>query len=62
VAWHDWHFATTQPYGLSPLGDQQFAGAMMWVAGGILFLTFIATLAARFLRDNSPEPRQPDAS
>jgi putative membrane protein len=62
VAWHDWHLATTQPYGLSPLGDQQFAGASMWVAGGMLFLTFIASLTARFLREHAAEPREPDAS
>lgn len=62
AAWLDWHLATTQSYGLSPLGDQQFAGAMMWVAGGLLFLTFIATLTAGFLRENAPEPRQADAS
>jgi putative membrane protein len=53
-AWHDWHLATTPPYGLSALGDQQFAGALMWVAGGALFLTFVATLTRRLFRQLSP--------
>jgi putative membrane protein len=55
--WHAWHLATTEPYGLTALGDQQLAGAMMWVAGGALFLTFVGTQAARFLREADPEPR-----
>lgn len=50
-AWHDWHLATTLPYGLTALTDQQLAGALMWVAGGALFLTSIATLTLRFFRD-----------
>jgi putative membrane protein len=55
AAWHDWHIATTAPYGLSALSDQQLAGALMWVAGGALFLTTIATLTWRFLRVTTPD-------
>lgn len=55
-AWHDWHIATTPAYGLGALGDQQLAGALMWVAGGALFMTSVAMLALRFLRE-TPEPR-----
>ncbi len=55
--WHAWHLATTAPYGLTALADQQLAGAMMWLAGGALFLTFVGTQAARFLREADPEPR-----
>lgn len=55
-AWHDWHIATTLPYGIGALEDQQIAGALMWVAGGALFMTSIATLALRFLR-KTPEAR-----
>lgn len=29
--------AVTQPWGLSPLEDQQFGGLLMWVPGGLLF-------------------------
>jgi putative membrane protein len=33
-----WHLATTQPWGLSPLEDQQLGGVLMWVPGIALFL------------------------
>ena len=33
-----WHLATTDPWGLSPLQDQQLGGALMWVPGIALFL------------------------
>ena len=58
-AWHDWHLATTLPYGLTALGDQQLAGALMWVAGGALFLTSVATLTLRFFRDTNPDRPAP---
>ena len=48
--WHAWHMATTLPYGLTALADQQLAGALMWVAGGALFLTLMGCLASGFLR------------
>ncbi|MFP7673953.1 cytochrome c oxidase assembly protein [Marivita sp. S0852] len=54
--WHDWHLLTTIPYGITPLGDQQFAGALMWVAGGLLFLAVLGKLAFQFLRDTATEP------
>lgn len=55
TAWHDWHIATTLPYGLSALSDQQLAGSLMWVAGGALFLISIATLTRRFFRETAPD-------
>lgn len=48
-AWHAWHAVTTQPYGLTPLQDQQVAGALMWVAGGALFMALMGWLGWRFL-------------
>ncbi len=30
-------YATSDPWGLSPLADQQLAGLIMWVPGGLLF-------------------------
>jgi putative membrane protein len=32
------HAATTWPWGLSPLEDQQLGGVLMWVPGGMVFL------------------------
>ena len=48
--WHAWHVLTTVPYGMTALADQQLAGALMWVAGGALFLTLVAAFTAGFLR------------
>ena len=33
-----WHFTTTEVWGLSPLQDQQLGGSVMWVPGIALFL------------------------
>jgi putative membrane protein len=33
-----WHLTTTQPWGLTPLEDQQLGGVFMWVPGILLFL------------------------
>jgi putative membrane protein len=33
-----WHLTTTQPWGLTPLEDQQLGGVFMWVPGIALFL------------------------
>jgi putative membrane protein len=49
--WHDWHSLTTIPYGLGPLEDQQLAGALMWVAGGALFMALIGILTWRFVSE-----------
>jgi putative membrane protein len=55
--WHAFHMATTTPYGLGPLADQQLAGGLMWVVGGALFLVSVAMLALRFVHEGPTEPR-----
>jgi putative membrane protein len=57
--WHGWHLATTAPYGLTALADQQLAGGLMWVAGGGLFMACIAVTVFRLVRAEQPEPRAP---
>jgi putative membrane protein len=37
-AWFAPHFATVQPWGFTPLSDQQLGGVLMWVPGCALFL------------------------
>lgn len=50
------HQATTWPWGLSPLEDQQIGGLLMWVPGGLLF-TAASLLAARlWVRPVSARP------
>jgi putative membrane protein len=40
----------TMAWGLTPLADQQLAGAIMWVPSGIVFLSLAAWLFVRWLR------------
>lgn len=54
--WHDWHTLTTIPYGIGPLEDQQLAGALMWVAGGALFMVLVGILTWRFMSED-PVPQ-----
>lgn len=53
TAWHEWHALTALPYGLSALADQQLAGALMWVAGGGLFMVLVALQVRYFLRQGA---------
>lgn len=47
------------PFGLTPIEDQQLAGLLMWVPGGVVHLVAALVLLARWLRDE-PEPvREP---
>jgi len=50
-----WHLTTTQPWGLSPLEDQQLGGVLMWVPGIALFLWAALRTLAR-LRIALEEP------
>lgn len=49
------HWFTTQPWGLSPLADQQLAGLIMWIPGGTVYLA-VALLCAWRLLDARPYP------
>ena len=45
------HFATTLPYGLTPLADQQLAGLIMWVPAALPYVAAaLLLLAARLSR------------
>jgi len=37
-AWYSSHAATTAAFGLTPVEDQQFAGLIMWIPGGVIYL------------------------
>ncbi len=53
-----WHLTTTQPWGLSPLEDQQLGGVLMWVPGIALFLWAALRTLGR-LRLTLEEPGAP---
>jgi cytochrome c oxidase assembly factor CtaG len=49
------HLATAASWGMSPLSDQQLAGAIMWVPGGGIYLTLGVVLFVRWL-GSGPAP------
>ncbi len=44
------HAKSPNPWGLTPLEDQQLAGTLMWTPVGIVFLVTIVVLLARWLK------------
>lgn len=44
-----WHLGHTAPWGLTPLEDQQLAGLIMWVAGGVIYLITALRVLSRSL-------------
>jgi putative membrane protein len=51
--WYPLYDSTTAPWGLTPLEDQQLAGAIMWVLGGLAYL-IAALIAASWLEEREP--------
>jgi putative membrane protein len=47
--WYPSHFGTTQPWGLTPLEDQQLAGLLMWIPAGLVYLIPLVPLVTRTL-------------
>jgi len=50
------------PFGLSPQQDQQLAGLLMWVPGGLVHLLAALWLLATWLRDPDTSPRTAEAT
>lgn len=51
------HFATTLPFGLTPLADQQLAGLLMWVPASLPYIAVALMLLSRFLTASHDESR-----
>ncbi|MBL0934754.1 MAG: cytochrome c oxidase assembly protein [Rhizobiaceae bacterium] len=55
------HATTTLPYGLTPLGDQQLAGLLMWVPAALPYLAVALVIAWRQFGEmrafTAPRPR-----
>lgn len=47
--WYPAYARTAPAWGLTGLQDQQLAGALMWVVGGVLYLAAAVTLFARWM-------------
>jgi putative membrane protein len=54
VPLYAFHHATTWPWGLSPLADQQLAGALMWTLGALPYLAAALALVASRLAPSDP--------
>ncbi len=50
TVWYPAYYATTGPWGLTPLEDQQLAGLIMWIPAGISYLVAALVVLARWLR------------
>jgi cytochrome c oxidase assembly factor CtaG len=50
--WYPAYGATTGPWGLMPLEDQQLAGLIMWIPGGIVYAGAALALFASWLRES----------
>ena len=48
--WYFAHFATTAPWGLTPLEDQQLAGLIMWIPAGLVYLVALIPTVLPVLR------------
>ncbi len=52
---HPWYAAyvnTTQPWGLTPLEDQQIGGLIMWIPGGTVMLVISLFLLVRWMKES----------
>jgi putative membrane protein len=52
--WYSGYTDTTMSWGLDPLTDQQLAGAVMWVPGGVVYLATALVLLMAWLRQSGP--------
>jgi putative membrane protein len=48
-------------WGLSPLGDQQLGGLIMWVAGGLLYIVPLLILVLMMMREDEGDVWVPEA-
>ena len=54
--WFFVHYGTTQPWGLTPLEDQQLAGLIMWIPAGAAYLVALLPRLISLLRERAAVP------
>jgi cytochrome c oxidase assembly factor CtaG len=54
--WYAAYASSTAPWGLDALADQQLAGAIMWVPGGMVYTAAALALLVSWLRSAENEP------
>ncbi len=60
--WYPAYAASTAPYGLSPLDDQQLAGLIMWIPAGVGYLLAACALFVAWLNAVEAEDRLREAA
>ena len=59
--WYPTHAASVVALGLAPHQDQQLAGLIMWIPGGLAYAAVALALLRRTLRDGAPTVRPPQS-
>jgi putative membrane protein len=55
--WYSGYADTTHAWGLTPLADQQLAGVIMWIPGGVVYVvTALALIVAWIKQSEQPAP------
>ena len=62
TAWYDGYTTTTGPWGLTPLADQQLAGAIMWIPAGALHVGVGLALFVSWLRSGDAPTHRSEAT
>lgn len=53
--WYAGYTATTAPWGLDPLADQQLAGVIMWIPAGMIYLAVALALIVTWVQATEQE-------
>lgn len=57
TAWYPGYAESTDRWGLTPVADQQLAGALMWVPGGLVHILAALALLVRWVTESDSEER-----
>jgi putative membrane protein len=57
--WYPIYTNTTQPWGLTPLEDQQLGGLIMWIPAGLVYIIAALALFAGWLRESEKRSADP---
>jgi cytochrome c2 len=58
TVWYPAYYATTAPWGLTALEDQQLGGLIMWIPAGLIYIVAALALMARLLRHSELQMRR----